>query len=193
MNGYSNEVLLNYLKFVCYVLNQYFCTPKDDIMDVTAFEKFFKENYTKAYFLALRLLHDEEASKDVVSDAFELVWNHNKNGKVKDVVPYLFHTVRNVSLDVLRKQAVRSRYTALARKMEETYETDTDNREQSIADIMAAISELTPRTQQIIKACYVERKKYREVAAELNISQSAVKKHVMQALKYLRQKFPKNH
>lgn len=35
------------------------------------FEAFFRANYSKAYFLALSLLHDEEASRDVVSDAFE--------------------------------------------------------------------------------------------------------------------------
>ncbi|MDY4645071.1 RNA polymerase sigma factor, partial [Prevotella sp.] len=47
----------------------------------------------------------------------------------------------------------------------------------------------TPRTRQILKLCYVERKKYREVAVELQISESAVKKHIMQALSYMRQKF----
>ena len=37
------------------------------------FEAFFRANYSKAYFLALSLLHDEEASRDVVSDAFEML------------------------------------------------------------------------------------------------------------------------
>lgn len=43
-------------------------------MDRQSFEKLFKDNYSKAYYLALRILHDDEVSKDVVSDAFELVW-----------------------------------------------------------------------------------------------------------------------
>ena len=43
-------------------------------MDRQSFEKLFKDNYSKAYYLALRILHDDEASKDIVSDAFELVW-----------------------------------------------------------------------------------------------------------------------
>lgn len=54
---------------------------------------------------------------------------------------------------------------------------------------MDTLEELTPRTQQIVRLCYVERKKYREVAMELGISESAVKKHIMQALSYMRQKF----
>ena len=43
-------------------------------MDKASFEQLFRDNYGKAYYLALRILHDDEASKDVVSDAFELVW-----------------------------------------------------------------------------------------------------------------------
>lgn len=42
-------------------------------MDKASFEQLFRDNYVKAYYLALRILHDDEASKDVVSDAFELV------------------------------------------------------------------------------------------------------------------------
>ena len=64
-----------------------------------------------------------------------------------------------------------------------------DVREDKIQAIMGSLDELTPRTRQILKLCYVERKKYREVAVELQISESAVKKHIMQALSYMRQKF----
>ena len=64
-----------------------------------------------------------------------------------------------------------------------------DVHEEKIKAIMGALTELTPRTQQIVQLCYVEHKKYREVAAELDISESAVKKHIMQALSYMRQKF----
>ena len=42
-------------------------------MDEYSFEIVFRNHYSKAYYLALRILHDDEASKDVVSDAFELV------------------------------------------------------------------------------------------------------------------------
>ena len=42
-------------------------------MDEYSFEIVFRNHYSKTYYLALRILHDDEASKDVVSDAFELV------------------------------------------------------------------------------------------------------------------------
>ncbi len=68
-------------------------------MDRISFEILFRENYTKAYYLALRILHDEEASKDVVSDSFELVWRKLQGCEVDNMSSYLLATVRNVCLD----------------------------------------------------------------------------------------------
>lgn len=164
-------------------------------MDRSGFEKLFRENFTKAYYLALRILHDEEASKDVVSDAFELVWRKLQGSEVDNVTSYLLTTVRNVCLDYIRKQDIRSRYVQASMQVADIMSNNPDRvdvQEEKIKAIMQALEELTPRTQQIVRLCYVEHKKYREVATELNISESAVKKHIMQALSYMRQKFRSN-
>ena len=161
-------------------------------MNKTGFEAFFKEKYSQAYFLALRILHDDEASKDVVADAFELVWRRTQQEKIENISSYLMMSVRNVCLDYIRKQNVRSHYVqASVQATEQTIHNPDhwDVREEKIQAIMGSLDELTPRTRQILKLCYVERKKYREVAVELQISESAVKKHIMQALSYMRQKF----
>lgn len=161
-------------------------------MDKKCFEAFFKEKYSQAYFLALRILHDDEASKDVVADAFELVLRRTKQEKVDNISAYLMTSVRNVCLDYIRKQNVRSHYvqaSVLATEQLVHNPDQWDVREERIQAIMGSLDELTPRTRQILKLCYVERKKYREVAVELQISESAVKKHIMQALSYMRQKF----
>lgn len=85
-------------------------------MDRQSFEKLFKDNYSKAYYLALRILHDDEASKDVVSDAFELVWKRVRYQDVDNISSYLLTTVKNVSLDYIRKQDIRSRYVLASMK-----------------------------------------------------------------------------
>mgnify|MGYP001050460928 FL=1 len=161
-------------------------------MNKTGFEASFKEKYSQAYFLALRILHDDEASKDVVADAFELVWRRTQQEKIENISAYLMMSVRNVCLDYIRKLNVRSHYVqASVQATEQTIHNPDywDVREDKIQAIMGSLDELTPRTRQILKLCYVERKKYREVAVELQISESAVKKHIMQALSYMRQKF----
>ena len=161
-------------------------------MDRQSFENLFRENFTKAYYLALRILHDEEASKDVVSDAFELVWRKLQGNDVDKIDSYLLTTVKNACLDYIRKQEIRSRYVQACMQNQEmaTYSPEAiDIHETKIQAIMETIDELTPRTRQIVILCYAKRKKYKEVAEELQISTSAVKKHIMKALSYMRQKF----
>ena len=161
-------------------------------MDKVSFEQLFRDNYGKAYYLALRILHDDEASKDVVADAFELVWRRLQDSDVDKLSSYLLTAVKNVCLDYIRKQNIRNRYVQASvqavGKLSFNSE-EVDLHEEKIQTIMRSLDELTPRTQQIVTMCYVQRKKYREVAEELGISESAVKKHIMQALSYMRQKF----
>lgn len=161
-------------------------------MDKSSFEQLFRDNYGKAYYLALRILHDDEASKDVVADAFELVWRRLQDSDVDKLSSYLLTAVKNVCLDYIRKQNIRNRYvqaSVLAVGKLSFNPDEVDLHEEKIQSIMRSLDELTPRTQQIVTMCYVQRKKYREVAEELGISESAVKKHIMQALSYMRQKF----
>lgn len=161
-------------------------------MDKASFEQLFRNNYGKAYYLALRILHDDEASKDVVADAFELVWRRLQDSDVDKLSSYLLTAVKNVCLDYIRKQNIRSRYvqaSVQAVGKQSFNPEEVDLHEEKIQTIMRSLDELTPRTQQIVTMCYVQRKKYREVAEELGISESAVKKHIMQALSYMRQKF----
>jgi RNA polymerase sigma-70 factor (ECF subfamily) len=155
------------------------------------FEKFFKANYAKAYFLALSIVHDEEVSRDVVGDSFELILKRFTTDSFDNMAGYLLTTVKNSCFDYFRKKNVRERYAQLYLQMAD--ETAVcDDHDDRVEKVMAAMDELTPRTRQIINACYVERKKYREVAVELGISESAVKKHIMQALKFFRAKFVKS-
>lgn len=163
-------------------------------MERQQFELFFRANYNKAFYLALRFLHDEEAGRDVVSESFERVWvRSEESDDINNLTSYLMMTVKNMCLEQLRRQQLHDNYAKLElHQMEKAADDDaslTIEREQRQEKLAAAIDQLTPRTRQIVKACYVERKKYREVANELNISESGVKKHIMQALSFLRQKF----
>ena len=49
------------------------------------------------------------------------------------------------------------------------------------------MEKLTPHTRHILEECYIQRKKYQEVAEELNISVSAVRKHIVKALQVIRE------
>ena len=163
-------------------------------MQATEFEGFFKENYSKIYYLALSLLHDEEAARDIVSDSFEYLFTHNSQLQKNDACNYLFVSVRHRCADYYRKQAVHQRYSNYIAYTSERVEDSMGflEHEEQVGQILKLMKYLSPRTRDIMEAHYLNGKKYSEVAEEFGISESAVKKHVMQALKFFREKLSFN-
>lgn len=150
----------------------------------------YKENYIRLFYYAFRFLTDEEACKDVVNDVFEKAWQQFDELKTETASAYLYAQVRSRCIDRLRHQQVEEQYAELYRALsEDVFEIRADEREERLVRIERTIASLTDPTKTILKECYYENKKYQEVADEFGISVSGVKKHIMKALKLLREEF----
>lgn len=150
----------------------------------------YKENYIRLFYYAFRFLTDEEACKDVVNDVFEKAWQQFDELKTETASAYLYAQVRSRCIDRLRHQQVEEQYAELYRALsEDVFEIRADEREERLARIERTIASLTDPTKTILKECYYENKKYQEVADEFGISVSGVKKHIMKALRLLREEF----
>lgn len=157
------------------------------------FESFYKENYTRFYYFTFQFLSDEEKSRDIVCDAFEFAWKKRKEFDENGMRSFVYTYLRNKSIDHLRHLKVQEKYVEFFQQM---YNEDTsdeyDMLEEQIAEMQKLIGEFAPRTQFILKKCYIQKMKYKDVAEELDISVSAVKKQISNALKILRLKMVKN-
>lgn len=161
--------------------------------DKTDFDFLFKEYYPALYYYAFHLINDMEASKDIASDAFEFIWNNYAKIDKATAKSYLYIYVRNKCIDYLRHQNVHEQYIQLYTKLTETHtETEYKEYDERMLRIQKAISTLTAHTRHILEECYIQRKKYKEVADELNISVSAVRKHIVKALAVIRKEFMEN-
>lgn len=103
---------------------------------------------------------------------------------------YLFQVARSVVFDRRRRDAtrLRARHETLS---DQHHPADplsparvAEGREQ-LARAMAALQALPERTRQIFMLHRFERMRYAEIAAQLNISVSAVEKHIMKAVRQL--------
>ena len=72
-------------------------------------------------------------------------------------------------------------------------ETEYLEQDERMMHISKAMEKLTPHTRHILEECYIQRKKYQEVAEELNISVSAVRKHIVKALQVIREECDKKY
>lgn len=161
----------------------------------TEFEAFFKENYTRFYYFALQMVDDKEVCKDIVGDAFEQTWTMLHQTKQPNMSSYMYSLIRNKCVDYIRHETAKSRYADFCMHMysENSEDESYDETELQIAQMYRMLEEFTPKTRQILEMCYFQKKKYSEVAEELNISISAVRKHIVNALKAFRQKISKKH
>ena len=155
-----------------------------------SFEQLYKDNYTRLYYYAFRFITDEETCKDIVNDVFEKAWQNFGKLNPETASAYLYAQVRNRCIDYLRHQEVEEQYADFYRTItEEDIDTSPNEREERILRIEAFIEQLKDPTKTILKECYYENKKYKEVAEDFGISTSGVKKHIMKALKMLREEF----
>lgn len=152
------------------------------------FEQLFREQYPRLYRFTLQFTTDEEEAKDIVADCFWTAWK-NREGIEKDkLTGYLFVCARNKSLSLLEKSRHISHIDG--KDSNTTFAAETEGqwieKETMLQEMEDAISTLTPRTRLILQKHYLERLSYKEVAEQLDISTSGVKKHIVKALSVLR-------
>ena len=100
---------------------------------------------------------------------------------------YLYRTVRNKCTDWARSRLSQQRYEIFFKTIYGD-ENDDDGTmlketEDNIDKIYRLMDTLTPQTRRILDECYFKGRRQADVAEELGISVSAVKKHVAQAMK----------
>lgn len=160
--------------------------------DKADFDILFRMYYAPLCSFAHTLVYDWEMSRDIVSDAFEYVWRNFERVDKSTVKSYLYLYVKNRAIDFLRHKDIRDNYAELFLKLEPAYDKITFNEmDERMQLIHAAIETLSPSTRFILEQCYLYEKKYKEVAEELGISTSAVQKHIVKALKQIRERIVK--
>lgn len=158
----------------------------------TQFEVYFKQYFKQLCYYAMSFVKDSDAARDIVHDVFLSVWKHRKEIDFsKPIYPYLLSLTRNGSLNYLTHLKIKFRHEEMQLKEGEKYLFPNDNRyEELIEDILKRIDRLPDRCGEVMRLCFVECKRYKEIAALLGISVSTVKTHVMTGLKILRDEFP---
>jgi RNA polymerase sigma-70 factor (ECF subfamily) len=152
------------------------------------FDKLFRDNYQSLFFFARSFVDNEEECRDLVEDVFEEAWKNFGSLKPGAAKAWLFKNLRNKCIDHLRHNNHRLKYVAFIRIMGHQFEDpetlpEIEDRQRIIKQ---RLNLLKPPTDRIFRACYIEHKKYAEVAAMLHISTDTVKKHIIRALKIVR-------
>lgn len=156
------------------------------------FKALFEKYYTKLYYSSLAIVRDEDDARDIVNDVFAHIWE--KHDSFEDTVNsmYLYTSIRHRSLDHLKKKKVRDNYANNYIKNNDEGFLYDDEEEERIRQIQKVIDKMPEKTKYVLDQCYMEGKKYMEVASDIGISRDGVRKHIVKALRLLREAFSKD-
>lgn len=140
--------------------------------------------------LAMMILRDEEIARDIVHDIFETLLAGNLAGVSE---AYLLKAVRNRCLSHIRSLGVRERVKQLyAADFQENPDEEWPD-EDTIALIRSTVaSELGETCRKVVDMRFAGGMRYKDIAAELRVSEVAVYKHLRHAIDVIRKKLSKD-
>ncbi len=158
--------------------------PKEDI------EQIFRSNYRAMLLLANRMVHDEDAARDIVHDVFASLLS----GRASAVTPsYLLSGVHFACLKYIRSLSVRERLNKMYALDLSEIEDEEWPDEEAIAQIHKIVDrDLSELTRRIVMLRFCDRLTYSEIAEETGVSEVSVYKHLHHAMIVLRQNFNGN-
>lgn len=154
-------------------------------------ERLFKAHYAQLHRLAVALLHDDDAARDIVHDVFESLLNANSSASVGP--GYLVQAVRNRCMNHLRDIDRHSRIARLHFMESEEYDSEDWPDEETIERINSIIrSGLTDQCRRVMELRFIKGMPFTEIAKETGVSETTVYKHVRQALITIRKNLNEN-
>lgn len=153
-------------------------------------EQLFRTHYTAMHRLAMLILRDEDASRDIVHDVFESLLN---TGLADVSVQYLLRAVRNRCLNHLRGLSTKERFLEVYALDEKEIADEDWPDDETITKIHETVAnDLTDACRRVVELRFTDGKSYKEIAEELGISEVAVYKHLRHAIDVLRSKLSQN-
>lgn len=155
------------------------------------FEQVFKEHFKSLHAYACSILKDEDSAEEVVQNVFYKLWEKKERINTLDSIPaYLYRSVYNESLNMIKHNKVRSEYQAHAGYHTDHSDDTADqaNLKELEVRLTKAMNELPEQCRTIFQMSRFEELKYREIADKLNLSVKTIENQMGKALKLMRQK-----
>lgn len=158
--------------------------------DEKAFAQLLKTYYNTVAGYILSITESEELVYEIVQDVFMKIWTNRASlSQVESFKSYLLVVARNHAFNCLKR-------IARERKQEKTWietaQPHHDNQENETDPIDyggmidAAVDLLPSQQKKVYMLGYLNRMKHKEIAIELNIATETVKKHMLLALRFIK-------
>ena len=158
------------------------------------FTYFFHLYYKHLVHFAFTFLKQTSIAEDVVGDCFLKFWEKRESiASLPALKPYLFTSVRNRCLDVLRREVHADNYSVHITRLPPEFTPDVTQKmitAEAMHQVYLALQNLPCKYRQLFQMIYVEGKEMKEIAKELNLPLSTLKSQKARTLELLRRQLP---
>lgn len=160
--------------------------------DQKAFTLLFDAYFQQMGTHVMRLTRSRQIAEDIVQDVFLKIWIARESLKeVRNFRAFLFITSKNQTINVMKRLAWEARKTDELVSREKLWDKTQDEtehtrqvkliEEQYYSLLDEAIAQLPDQQRKVFTLSRKERKKYEEIAQDMNLSRETVKKYLQHA------------
>jgi len=159
-----------------------------------ALEKVYKVAFRSLVYYASEITGQAHLAEEVVQDVLLKIWQNRSELSIKgSFKAYLFQSVHNHALNVIRQQKTRKESVNLLisektwKFISDTYDLNDNLIDRIFSDeteviIEQIIKELPEQCRKVFLMSRFESLKNKEIAAQLGLSENTVKTHIYRAL-----------
>lgn len=158
--------------------------------DRDAFEYLYRNYCSKVYQFTRLYITSTHDAEEIVQEVFLKLWEvHHLLDETKSFSGFLFIITRNIIFNLSRKSFNESFYklTILETLEEDSYDLEEELEASDLHEYINNLLETLPeRQQEIFKLSRNHQLTYKEIAAQLNISEKIVEHNISNTLKFLK-------
>jgi len=158
--------------------------------DEAALHTLYDRYVQRLYLFILRTAKSPELAEDVVQDVFVRIWqNRARIEPTRSFKAYIFAAAKNHLINLLQRIQRESNILHEISRYAQVGENSTDRTldfEERNALIMEAVQKLPPQCRAVFERCKLQGMSYKQVAAELAISEGTVNSQMVKATKIIR-------
>ena len=156
-----------------------------------AYKFLFSQYYQWLCNYIYKLSGSYQLSEDLVQDIFVKLWENRQSIVISSSIKsYLFKSCHNQFLQHIRKEKVKLDFLDSLRWdiLYDVYNNESENAyEIKINKLNKLINQLPPRCKEVFIKAKLEKKKYKEIAEDMNISIKTVETQMTKALNFIRE------
>jgi len=166
------------------------------LKDKSSFDEIYNLYYSEIHRYVFKFVKYDDYADDLCQEVFIKVWEKRDNlYQIQSVKAYLYTIAKNHVFDFLRHASVeRNVREKILQSSQELHSQvdDTFQSEEYYHHLREVLDSMSLRNQEVFKLCREMDYTYDEAAAVLGISRNAIKKHMVKAMKLLKNSVEKN-